>query len=51
MVSIGFEAVASLKRLNFTLKGVMPGKVHYSTFPCVRNCSPKPIYPVPKTDS
>ena len=31
MVSIGFEAVANLKRLNFTLKGVLPGKVYFVT--------------------
>ena len=31
MVSIGFDAVAGLNVLSFTLKGVLPGKVHRIT--------------------
>ena len=31
MVSIGFDAVAGLSGLSFTLKGVMAGKVHRVT--------------------
>ena len=31
MVSIGFDAVTGLSGLGFTLKGVVPGKVHRVT--------------------
>ena len=31
MVSIGFDAVAGLNVLSFTLEGVLPGKVHRIT--------------------
>ena len=31
MVSIGFEAVAGLGELSFSLKGVAPGRVHRIT--------------------
>ena len=31
MVSIGFEAVAGLSELRFSLQGVAPGKVHQIT--------------------